>query len=39
LAYAKGRHARACPEHPRLASLTHKGLDGRDKPGDDERSD
>ena len=29
------RHARPCAGHPRLASLCHKDVDGRDKPGHD----
>jgi hypothetical protein len=35
-AVEKGRHARACPGHPRLAvHADAKDVDGRDKPGHD----
>jgi hypothetical protein len=33
---AIGRHARACPGHPRLFLRCNQDVDGRDKPGHDE---
>ena len=40
LRYGKARHARARPGHPRLDSIAaSKDVDGRDKPGHDEKGE
>jgi len=35
---ARIRHARPCAGHPRLILLSKKDVDGRDKPGHDEKA-